>query len=153
VAPISIIALAAIKSMPTWPGKRWVFENQQNGKPLSKRALSKRFDRMRARFNFAGANGEPVWRHDLRRTHITLGVRSGTDRDTIKQGSGHTTNAAFERYNVTRPDDIIRAREIRDAEMLTTLREMTGRRDAHKAESGFLSVILSVAEAQGAKGK
>jgi len=152
LAPMSAVALAAIKAMPTWPGKRWVFENQVTGKPVSKRALTKRFDRMRERFNFAGANGEMVWRHDLRRTHITLHVRSGADRDTVKKGSGHATDAAFKRYNVTSVDDLMAARRVRDEELLSKLKEMT-RKDAHRSESSFLHVLLSAAQAHSTEGK
>ena len=86
----------------------------------------------------AGVRGPDgnVWLHDGRRTFITKARHAGIDSTEIRKMSGHRSEAAFRRYNIINPADIMRASAKMDAatdDELSLLREE--RRPAKKIEA------------------
>lgn len=129
---ISVEALEAIDrytSTLPFPLQRrgvWVFINPRTGKHYHKDHLTVRFKRLQERAGMSGPSGPP-WLHDLRRSFITLARRRGEETTNIMAASGHSTMAAFQRYNIHARRDALAVRDrvehARETE-LTALAEM-----------------------------
>jgi integrase len=113
------------------PGKYW-------GKHLHKDYLTERFERIRERAEAIGPSG-PVWLHDLRRSFITLARRRNEDTSNVKQASGHTTDAAFDRYDIHARQDVIATRDrveaARDADLAAISAQRKGPHSSHVGTS------------------
>lgn len=108
------------------------------GRHLHKDYLTERFERLRERVGVVGPSG-PVWLHDLRRSFITLGRRRNEDTANLKQASGHSTDAAFERYDIHARQDVIATRDrveaARDADLAALAAARKGPHSAHVGPS------------------
>ncbi len=113
------------------PGKHF-------GNHLHKDYLTERFERIRERAKAKGPSGW-TWLHDLRRSFITLARRRNEDTSNVKQASGHSTDSAFERYDIHARKDVIATRDrveaARDADLAALAEERKGPHSSHVGAS------------------
>jgi integrase len=128
-------AAEAIKALDRDKRSTYVFASQRSRTGhYEKSNFSQAFRKLCDETGVRGPDGN-VWLHDGRRTFITRARHAGVDSTEIQKMSGHRTMAAFKRYNIINPADVVRARatiEAANEEELELLRSQ--RRPAKKID-------------------
>jgi integrase len=114
VTILSERAADAIKQLERSPESPYVFSTASKrghlrGAHYTPVYFSQCFRNACSKAGVKGPDGD-IRLHDTRRTFITKARHAGIDTTEIRRMSGHRTDAAFRRYNVISPVDIMRAR-------------------------------------------